>query len=115
MIEFAIAEHDSGHFCLTQENVDHSVNCVIQIYRFQVVRRAASLPPSSGPLGHLPPEGEGVASLVGVAPAGFQTAIGADQTLIRRASPDTFSLREKGGVGHERAVDVAAIAPIRLN
>ena len=29
MIEFAIVEHDSGYFCLTQENVDHIVNCVI--------------------------------------------------------------------------------------
>jgi hypothetical protein len=28
-VEFAIAEHDSGHFCLTQENVDHVVNRLI--------------------------------------------------------------------------------------
>jgi hypothetical protein len=105
MIEFAIAEHDSGHFCLTQENVDHIVNCGIPVAGSKFYEGSLRSRPHPARWA-TSPEGEGVASLVGVAPAG-------SKRNRRRPDPHPSGfarhpfLREKGRVGLECEVRFA--------
>jgi hypothetical protein len=94
MIGFAIAEHDSGHFCLTQENVGYIVNCVIPFAGSKVYEGPLRSRPHPARWATFPQRGEG-GKPCGRGARRFQTAIGADQTRIRGASPDPFSRRGK--------------------
>src|ERR1700719_838251 len=95
MIEFAIVEHDSGHFCLTQENVDHIVNCVIPVAGSELHEGSLRSRPHPARWATFPQRGKGWQALWAWRPP-VPNSNRRRPDLIRRASPDTFSLREKG-------------------
>ena len=106
MIEFAIAEHDSGHFCLTQENVDHIVNCVIPFAGSKLYEGSLRSRPHPARWATFPQRGKGWQALWAWRPP-------VPNSNRRRPDPHPSGfarhllLREKGRVGLECEVRFA--------